>query len=420
MFSVHECFSLRLPAFLLCLFLLAFPVSAPAEGMDGMDTAAMQSINPFQEVEENMSLGTSSAPLLLPQVDFGEGASFLRIKAKAESRTILKICSDSVKDGLLGTMVFLPVTKEARMQISLSGVHDLYILAEGACTLISWQAFTDLSSVEAAIAAERDTGRETGIPSAYTVSCPRGGTTGTFTYMARDRFQEDVTYEKTAGIYLPAGYDENSVYDLLILCHGIGGSEKEWGLAGGDSRAKNILDNLIDRGEIRPLVVVTPDGRAGHTEDNSSAFYAFDLELREDLLPFLQAHYAVDTTDRSRCAMAGLSMGAMQTINLGIGKCLDLFSAFGAFSACPTTSPAAVTAAVLNSHAEYPVRVFYSICGLQDQIALYSADNATMGLMEKTGSFTEDNCIIQHVPGGHDFGVWHLGLYNFLRLIQGI
>ncbi len=114
--------------------------------------------------------------------------------------------------------------------------------------------------------------------------------------------------------------------------------------------------------------------------------------------------------------MAGLSMGGMQTVNIGIGKCLDLFSAFGAFSACPTTNTAAMTAANLNAHPELPVRLFYSICGTGDTTALASATTAVNGLNGMTSQLNDKNFMVQTVPGGHDFGVWYLSLYNFARL----
>jgi len=110
-------------------------------------------------------------------------------------------------------------------------------------------------------------------------------------------------------------------------------------------------------------------------------------------------------------------MGGMQTINLGIGKCLDLFSAFGAFSAAPTSNAASVTAAVLNAQKDLPVRMFYSICGTEDSIALASAKAAVSGLERMTDQLNEKNFSVQYIPGGHDFGVWYLGFYNFARMI---
>ncbi len=349
-------------------------------------------------------------------VDFGTGASLLRIKGTTDSKLVIRVYADSMEGNPIATAVFIPVTKENRLKINLSGVHSLYFIFEGEGTLTSWQAFTSQEEIDAALKAERGTVYEDQVPSAYTSRASQGGTIEKFVYEAHDYFSDNAVYEKTAFVYLPYGYDPAETYDLLILCHGIGGNEYEWGMTGEDSRVKRIMDNLIQKGEIKPFIVVTPNGRAGKTQDQS-AFYSFDRELRSDLLPALAANYAVDIADRNRCAMAGLSMGGMQTINLGIGKCLDLFSAFGAFSACPTTNPASITAAVLNANANLPVRVFYSICGTEDGIAHASTSAAVDALEPLTGQLNEKNFILQYVPGGHDFGVWYLGFYNFARLI---
>ena len=372
-----------------------------------------EGVNPFMEVPvDNESLET----LTYTKVDFGAGAALLRFKGASGSKLVIKVYADSMEGNPIATAVFISVTKENRCKINAEGVHDLYFTFEGEGTFTSWQAYTSQEGIDAAIKAERGTVYEDQVPSAYTARASQGGTIEKFVYEAHDYFGDNSLYEKTAFVYLPYGYDETQAYDLLILCHGIGGSEYEWGMTGEDSRVKRIMDNLIQKGEITPFIVVTPNGRAGKTSDQN-AFYSFDQELRNDLLPALAANYAVDITDRERCAMAGLSMGGMQTINLGIGKCLDLFSAFGAFSACPTTNPASITAATLNAHPDLPVRVFYSICGNEDGIAHASTSAAVDTLAPLTGQLNEKNFILQYVPGGHDFGVWYLGFYNFARMI---
>ena len=387
---------------LLALALLLSLTLASAEGM-----------NPYMEVPvENAGLET----LVYAGVDFGAGAALLRIKGASDSKLVIRVYADSTEGNPIVTAVFITVTKENRCKINLEGVHDLYFTFEGEGALTSWQAFTSQEEIDAAIKAERGTVYEDQVPVAYTKQADQRGTIEKFVYEAHDYFSDKSLYEKTAFVYLPYGYDETQTYDLLILCHGIGGSEYEWGMTGEDSRVKRIMDNLIQKGEIKPFIVVTPNGRAGKTSDQSS-FYSFDQELRNDLLPALAANYTVDITDRSRCAMAGLSMGGMQTINLGIGKCLDLFSAFGAFSACPTTNPASLTAAALNANPDLPVRVFYSICGTEDGIAHASTSAAVDSLAPLTDQLNEKNFILQYVPGGHDFGVWYLGFYNFARLI---
>ncbi|MBR6186520.1 MAG: hypothetical protein IKQ41_09700 [Clostridia bacterium] len=382
--------------------------------------ALAESVNPFAENPVALTISENPAEdtVTVTGADFAQGAAYLRVKAASQEKLTIRVFADSLEGSPFATMVFSPATQDYRYKISLSGVHDLYFTFEGSGTFVSWQAFTSQDEIDAAVRAERNTVYEDKVPFAYTKLCEHGGTIDKFVYEAHDYINDNAVYEKTAFVYLPYGYDESETYDLLILCHGIGGSEYEWGMTGEDSRVKRIMDNLIDKGEIRPFIVVTPNGRAGKSSDYS-AFYAFDQELRNDLMPALAAAYSVDITDRNRCAMAGLSMGGMQTINLGIGKCLDLFSAFGAFSACPTTNVAALTAAQLTAHPEWPVRWFYNICGTEDNIALASASAAMERLDEMTDQLDESNYIVQLVPGGHDFGVWYLGFYNFARLFGG-
>ena len=380
--------------------------------------AEAEAINPFLEVPVLMTVDASQPDQWVSFIglDFSDSASLLRFKATTDDQLIIRAYADSMESQPIATAVFHSLTKEYRYTVDLTGVHDLYFTLEGSGTFTSWQAFTSKSDIDAAVRAERSEAYEDSVPFRYTQACAHGGTIEKFTYQAHDLFHDDTPYEKTAFVYLPSGYDPSQVYGLLILCHGIGGSEYEWGMTGEDSRVKRIMDNLIDSGEIKPFIVVTPNGRAGKTDDYT-AFYRFDEELRNDLLPALAERYAVDIHDRSRCAMAGLSMGGMQTINLGLGRCLDVFSAFGAFSACPTTNTAPITAAGINAHPDLPVRVFYSICGTEDSIALASAQAAVDNLDPLTDGLDEENFILQYVPGGHDFGVWYLGFYNFARMI---
>ena len=378
--------------------------------------ANAEAVNPYMEVAVGIRAGETDGPIAYTGVEFGGGSSLIRFKAASTERLIIRIYADSTEGKPIATAVFVPVTKESRQNVALSGVHDLYFVLEGSGEFISWQAFTSQEDIAAAIRAERGAVYEDAVPVKYNARCQRGGTIEKFTYQAHDWFGDGALYEKKAFVYLPYGYDPAQTYDLLILCHGIGGSEVEWGMTGEDSRVKKIMDQLIDGGEIRPFIVVTPNGRAGKTQDQG-AFYRFDEELRHDLLPALAERYAVDIADRSRCAMAGLSMGGMQTINLGIGKCLDLFSAFGAFSACPTTNVASLTAATLNAHKDLPVRMFYNICGTGDNIAHASATAAVKNLSALTDQLNDKNFIVQDVPGGHDFTVWYLGFYNFARMI---
>lgn len=254
------------------------------------------------------------------------------------------------------------------------------------------------------------------------------GTVETINYMAYDYLGSGDPVEKKAYVYLPAGYDESKQYNVIYLMHGIGGNEDEWRLNDNNSKLKKILDNLIGEGSVEPFILVTPNGRAfavTHTDSNDM-FYKFGYELRNDLIPYIESHYSTyaeyseDGYDmsatRTHRAIAGLSMGGMQTINIGIGECLDLFSYFGAFSAAPTSNPQNIVADNIDK-SEYDVDFFYNICGLQDNIAYSSAAGAAKNLPFFSEKITDgENFMWQEKDGAHDFNIWYLGLYNFAQL----
>ena len=409
----------RLLAILMILSLLvglslAETAAAPLDPFAPV-TAAEANVSDAELLDGGAVSVRTGSLLSFAQADFGEGSSYFRIlaAAPAEGRLTIRVSLDDPEGPALFTAVFSPITKEYRMQKSVEGVHDVFLRFEGEGTFTSWQVFATLEDVEAAVRAEHSAPFDNAIPTRYLVRCAEEGTVEALTYTAHDYANENEAYEKRALVYLPYGYDPAQTYDLLILCHGIGGNEYEWGLDSATSRVKAMMDNLIYTGEIKPFIVVTPNGRGGRTQDSSS-FYVFDQELRHDLLPAVAEHYAVDITDRSRCAMAGLSMGGMQTMSLGIGKCLDLFSAFGAFSAGGSPME---TAAVLNASPELPVRMFYCICGTEDSPGLVAAAASMERLPDLTDQISADNFVLQLIPGGHDFGVWYLGFYNFARMI---
>jgi endo-1,4-beta-xylanase len=375
--------------------------------------AADMSIADAEITEDGAVAVHTGSALSLGNVDFATGAAILRLQAKApaEGRLGIRIYLDGTDGPVFATAFFTPITKESRIPVTVEGVHDVTLVFEGEGTFSGWQVFTSVQEIEALIRAEHSGKYEDSIPTRYLVRCEHEGTVELFTYETHDYANNREVYEKTACVYLPYGYDPAQTYRLLILCHGVGGNEYEWGLnEGPSSRVKCMMDNLIEGGEIRPFIVVTPNGRAGRTSDTSS-FYLFDQELRNDLLPALAERYAVDIHDREMCAMAGLSMGGMQTLSLGMEKCLDLFSAYGVFSGA-TGSPATV-AAKLNA-SDLPIRVFYNICGTEDSVVTGFRNIEQIGAL--TDKLDENNFIVQYVPGGHDFGVWYLGFYNFARL----
>ncbi|MFX0557818.1 alpha/beta hydrolase-fold protein [Maribacter sp. CXY002] len=121
-------------------------------------------------------------------------------------------------------------------------------------------------------------------------------------------------------IYLPPGYDQRNKKDklpVLYLLHGGGDNDASWNTAG---RANVILDNLYAKGKLSPMIVVMPSGHtpvegffmgAGPQQD------PFCQDFLNDIIPFVESNYAVSKKREDR-AIAGLSMGGVQTLNLAL------------------------------------------------------------------------------------------------------
>jgi len=134
-------------------------------------------------------------------------------------------------------------------------------------------------------------------------------------------------FSRTAGqwrhaiVYTPPGYDTDikTHYPLLILQHGSGEDETGWTRQG---RSNFILDNLIAAGTARPMIVVMDRGYASKDQPDTldgtrTAFTAFEEVVLHDLIPTVDAAYRT-IADREHRAMAGLSMGGMQTLFISL------------------------------------------------------------------------------------------------------
>jgi enterochelin esterase family protein len=167
-------------------------------------------------------------------------------------------------------------------------------------------------------------------------------------HVPHGQVREQWYFSKTTGewrrcfVYTPPGYDRNpSVrYPVLILQHGAGEDETGWTSQG---RANFILDNLLSEGKTKPMIVVMDRGYA--TKPGSStlsfgpgasprafrdAFGAFQDVIVNDLIPTIDSTYRT-IPDRDHRAMAGLSMGGMQTLFIALHR-LDTFAYIGSFS----------------------------------------------------------------------------------------
>ncbi|MFC0772018.1 alpha/beta hydrolase-fold protein [Terrimonas alba] len=219
-------------------------------------------------------------------------------------------------------------------------------------------------------------------------------------------------------IYTPPGYDinTNEKYPVLYILHGGGEDERGWATQG---KTDLILDNLIAEKKAKPMLVVMPDGNMGTgglAGFNENVLRSFENELKQAVIPFVENNYRVETDAKHR-ALAGLSMGGLQTLYAGI-KNTNMFSYLGVFSSGwfanrvelsnPQYEFMKVNAAMINSN----LKSLWIAMGGKEDIA-YPNCKAMLAKFDEMGiKYT-----YSEYPGGHTWPVWRNNLYNFAGLI---
>ena len=231
---------------------------------------------------------------------------------------------------------------------------------------------------------------------------------------------EIVEYDSTtvglprkARVYTPPGYTTDQKYPVLYLLHGIGGDENEWARNGSPDV---ILDNLYADQKAVPMIVVLPNGRAAKDvtardpiPKQSPAFAAFEQDLLNDLIPFIEKTYSVQMNRESR-ALAGLSMGGGQSLNFGLNN-LDTFAWVGGFSSAPNTRPPAELIKD-PGEANKKLRLLYVACG--DKDGLFRISQGVHAMLDEKKVPHLFNVVS---GGGHDFKVWKSDLFHFAQLL---
>jgi enterochelin esterase family protein len=119
-------------------------------------------------------------------------------------------------------------------------------------------------------------------------------------------------------VYTPPGYEKSTQrYPVLYLIHGGGDTAASWSTVG---RANDIFDNLIAAKKAVPTIVVMPSGwtpRGGQVMTSDAAKDPFNDEMMKDIVPFIDSTYRTIATPDAR-ALSGLSMGGIQTLNIGL------------------------------------------------------------------------------------------------------
>ena len=234
----------------------------------------------------------------------------------------------------------------------------------------------------------------------------------------------EVTYYSTAlqrfrrmHVYTPPGYGNGEgTFPVLYLLHGAFDSDDSWGTVG---RAGFILDNLIAAGSAVPMVVVMPAGHTGPFRGPRSAVDEFQLDFVTDIRPYIKSHYRI-RTGREHTALAGLSMGGMQTLNIAFAD-LTEYGYLGVFSSGvfgitgnrgggpqPGPSWTEQHAETLgNAEARKGLRLFWFATGKDD--FLVETSRATVAMPKERGF----DVVYRETGGAHTWTVWREYLHEF-------
>ena len=217
-------------------------------------------------------------------------------------------------------------------------------------------------------------------------------------------------------IYKPAGYDVNvnEKYPVLYILHGGGEDERGWATQG---KTDLILDNLIAANKAKPMLIVMPDGNVSGQGFGENTLRIFEREMKQSVIPFIEKNYRAESGSKSR-ALAGLSMGGIQTLYVGFNN-TDLFSYLGIFSS-GWIMPAQDELA--NKQYDFMktnidkiknnLNLLWIGVGGKEDIAY----NNCQALLKKMDEL-KVKYIYNDYPGGHTWPVWRNNLYNFAQLI---
>jgi enterochelin esterase-like enzyme len=247
-------------------------------------------------------------------------------------------------------------------------------------------------------------------------------------------------------VYTPPDYDKDATkkYPVLYLQHGSGEDETGWGAQG---RANLILDNLLAEKKAVPMIIVMENGYAnrgpaggalptapsastygggggargrGGVPGGGGGMSAFEDVLIKEVIPMIDANYRT-MSDREHRAMAGLSMGANQTIQITMNN-LDKFSYIGGFSGTsnyPSTTaldPATfMSGKFKNAEAFHKqVKLFWLGLGTKEPDPFPGSVGAFKAMLDQVGI---KYAFYQSDGTAHEWLTWRRDLQQFAALL---
>lgn len=221
-------------------------------------------------------------------------------------------------------------------------------------------------------------------------------------------------------VYLPAGYEAGGTYPVLYLQHGATENETSWVYNG---KAANILDNLLYEGNCVPFVVVMNDGMVkGPTDKTIDSFDAIEQIITSDCRKHIESRYRV-RTDKWNRAIAGLSLGSMQSSYIGM-RHPELYGSIGLFSGflrrrdTYNTYELSTHLEAMRNSAQFTqdYRLFFRSIGGEDRrLNEFLEDDgfcAQYGVDRMPGYHRR---VYPHQP--HEWGAWRRALKDFAQLV---
>lgn len=222
-------------------------------------------------------------------------------------------------------------------------------------------------------------------------------------------------------VYTPPDYDKDTArrYPVLYLQHGGGEDETGWSNQG---KVNLIMDNLIAEGKAVPFIIVMDNGTwttdgprprrgQGGTWPPEGWADTFKKTLLEDIIPMIDASYRT-LADPSNRAMAGLSMGGMQTNAIAMEN-LDVFSYIGLFSGGTVGDPATAHNGVMANAEEFnkKVKLIFESCGSKEypERILDHVEQLKAAGIRAVSYVSPDTA--------HEWQTWRRSFYQFAQLL---
>ena len=256
------------------------------------------------------------------------------------------------------------------------------------------------------------------IPEGYYSKANEQGTLVEFKYNTYENFsyeEHSKKLEKRAIVYLPYGYDESKQYEIFYLMHGGWSNETTTlGTPNRPSNFKNVIDNSIENGDFKPLIIVCPTYNNESSQDSSDFSLAMRLnrgfynELLNDLIPSVEGTYSTFANSTSKedliasrehRGFGGFSMGSVATWRT-FEHGLDYFKYFLPMS-CGTSLD---DENIWKSAENYDNNDYFVFIMTGTEDFAYSYVNDRVAKMRENKNFEENKNFIYRVKEGYTHG----------------